>query len=385
MNNTLKIMFLSISILILIVGCEKQEQVEKFMEDGVEVIVNNLKPYKIRGEQNSLRLEEKFTIDTEKDAIAEIGLTDIINFDVNSKGNIYFLKRRSEKNLIFKFDQNGKYMTSFGRMGEGPGEIARGYILTIGAEDEVIISDPTRRINYFDRNGEFKRYVKLEPNITFTQDLENGNYLVQKQILHPDGEYAEWARCICDNKFFEIKELDRHRRAHYQIGVKQGYPFHNLVHFVSEGKIYVGNTENGYEIRKYDLEGNLERRIKKEYLPVLISTEKRRKFEEDFGGSNRTEWIFFNKYYPPYQYLFVDDEENLFVMTYEEGENPGEYMYDVFNSEGIFSLRLSLGNICMYNLFNFQFATAKNKRLYCLREKDSGYKELVVYKMIWEY
>jgi len=71
-------------------------------------------------------------------------------------------------------------------------------------------------------------------------------------------------------------------------------------------------------------------------------------------------------------------------MTYEEGENPGEYMYDVFNSEGIFILRVSLRNFFMYNLFNWQFATAKNKCLYCIREKDSGFKELVVYKMTWE-
>ncbi len=373
------------SIVIQLIGCEKQEQVEKYMEDGVEVIVNHLEPYKIKGEPNSLCLEEKFTIDTEKDAIAEIGLTEVYNFDVDSEGNIYFIKWQSEGDLILKFNQNGKFVTSFGRMGEGPGEIARGYNLNVSTEDEIIISDPARRINYFDRNGDFKRYVKLEPNIDFTQDLENGNYLVQKLILHPDAEYAEWARCICDNKFVEIKELDRYKRAHYQIGVKQGCPFHNFVHFVSGEKIYVGNTENGYEIRKYDLEGNLERRIKKEYRPVLVSEEKKKELEKDLGGPKRTKGIFFHKYYPPFQYFFIDDEGNLFVMTYEEGENPGEYMYDVFNSEGIFILRVSLRNFFMYNLFNWQFATAKNKYLYCIREKDSGYTELVVYRMIWEY
>ena len=367
------------------VGCQDKEvDVERIVEDGVEVIVNHLEPYKIKGEPSNLSLEEIFSIDTEKDEIAEIGLTDIMNFDVDSEGNIYFIKRRSEKELILKFNQNGNYVTSFGRMGQGPGEIVRGYNLSVGAENEIIISDPVKRINYFNRDGDFKRYVKLEPNIIYAQDLENGNYLIKKRILHPSGEYAEWSISICGNKFAEIKELDRHRRAHYQIGVKMGYPFPNLVHFVSEGKIYVGNTENGYEIRKFDLEGNLERRIIKEYNPVLVSEEKKKEFEENFGGPNRKGGIFFHNYYPPFQYLFVDDEENLFVMTYEESENPGEYMYDVFNSAGIFILRVSLGNISMYNLPNFQFATAKNKRLYCLREKDSGYKELVVYRMIWK-
>jgi len=264
--------------------CEKKVKVERFMEDGVEVVASHIEPYKLRGEPSNLILEKVLAIDTERDEIAEIGLTEIFHFDVDSEGNIYFIKWQSERDLILKFNQNGKFVTSFGRMGEGPGEIARGYNLNVSTEDEIIISDPTRRINYFDRNGDFKRYVKLEPNIDFTQDLENGNYLVQKLILHPDAEYAEWARCICDNKFVEIKELDRYRRAHYQIGVKQGHPFHNFVHFVTGGKIYVGNTENGYEIRKYDLEGNLERRIKKEYLPVLVSEEKKKEFEKDLGG-----------------------------------------------------------------------------------------------------
>jgi len=30
------------------------------------------------------------------------------------------------------------------------------------------------------------------------------------------------------------------------------------------------------------------------------------------------------------------------------------------------------------------FAMAKGDRLYCVREKESGFKELVVYKMEWE-
>ena len=54
------------------------------MEDGVEVIVNHLEPYKIKGEPSTLHLEEKFTLDTERDEIAEIGLTDTQDFDVDS-------------------------------------------------------------------------------------------------------------------------------------------------------------------------------------------------------------------------------------------------------------------------------------------------------------
>ena len=58
-------------ILCFMVGCQdKAANVERFMEDGVEVIVNHLEPYKIRGEPSTLFLEETFTIDTERQDIA---------------------------------------------------------------------------------------------------------------------------------------------------------------------------------------------------------------------------------------------------------------------------------------------------------------------------
>jgi hypothetical protein len=68
-------------------------------------------------------------------------------------------------------------------------------------------------------------------------------------------------------------------------------------------------------------------------------------------------------------------------MTYEEGFNTGEYMYDIFNSDGAFIGRTSLGNVGR----SFPFMVkAQNGRLYCIKEKENGYKELVIYKMIWE-
>ncbi len=70
-------------------------------------------------------------------------------------------------------------------------------------------------------------------------------------------------------------------------------------------------------------------------------------------------------------------------MTHEEGINPGEYMYDIFNSEGVFVGRMSLWNYRELHAPAFTIKAKKN-HLYCLREKESGYRELVVYNMNWE-
>jgi len=56
---------------------------------------------------------------------------------------------------------------------------------------------------------------------------------------------------------------------------------------------------------------------------------------------------------------------------------------DVFSPEGDFAGRTDLDN---YNGINSALPIkARNNRLYSLRQKKSGYKELVVYKMKWEY
>ena len=93
------------------------------MEDGVEVIVNHLEPYKIKKEPTTLNLEEEFIVDFERDDLAELSLTAPWGFAVDSDGNLYFVTSKTRDNCIFKFDRNVNFITSFGRRGQGPGEL----------------------------------------------------------------------------------------------------------------------------------------------------------------------------------------------------------------------------------------------------------------------
>jgi len=96
--------------------------------------------------------------------------------------------------------------------------------------------------------------------------------------------------------------------------------------------------------------------------------------------------IYFPKYMPPYQSFFCDDEGRLFVMTFEKGTNKGEYIYDVFDPEGRFMSRVGLGNYGDWDVIvrSQLVVIAKQNRLHCIQQKESGYKELAVYKMKWE-
>jgi hypothetical protein len=376
-------------LLCFIISCQQQVQVERIMEDGVEVIVNHLEPYKIRGEPTNLILEKIFSIDSEMDEIAEIGLTKIWGFDIDSEGNIYAFMRQSNENFIFKFDQNGSFITSFGRKGDGPGELRYAFYLRVDFQENITISEPRRKLIIYDKNGNYLKQVALKQYYMEALPLINGNYLVKKRVRNPDSMSQEWPLILCDAEFEEIKEFDKFIEPSWGIVKKLLFPTMVLINCVSDGKIYLVNTEKGYEIREYDLEGNLLKKIRKEYQPVEVPEEMKKDMTKQFEDPKAAELrattsLSFRSHCFPIQNFFSDDVGHLFVMTFEKSEIPGEYIYDVFNREGIFILRTSFENIGMSGPWNNRYATAKNHRLYCLREKKSGFKELVVYKIKWE-
>lgn len=369
----------------------KQEKIEKITENGVEVIVNHLEPYRIKGERSILSIEKEFTIDTERDEIAKLGLTDIGGFfDVDSEGNIYLLSPKSGENIVFVFDKDGGLVRSFGRKGRGPGELqvrpSGSLFLNVTLKNEIAISDQNNnKISFFRRDGSLIKETKLDSRIGFAMPLENGNYLILKSVLNPQADYlSQNLLILCSGKLEEIKELDKQSVPNPIIGKRLKGFYYVFSWSVAKQKIYTGFQERGYELFVYDFEGKMIRKIKKQHKPVPVSKEYKKNYMKQFEApifDPIRSKIYFPDSMPAFHAFFTDDEGRLFVMTYERGENPGEYIYDIFNPEGLFIGRKSLK---IYNDENFLYAKIKDGRLYCINEKESGYKELVVYKMRWE-
>jgi len=221
-------------------SCQKQEQVERIMEDGVEVVINHLEPYKVKGESSTLHLEEEFTIDTENDDIAEIGLTNIFGFDVDSEGSLYFLNRRSGEDFVFKFDQARNFIASFGRRGQGPGELTNPLHMIVDCKDDIVITDIAGKIVSFGKDGSYKKQVKTEQILMQALPLENGNYLANKRIFNPDGNYVELHLLLCGPELEVIKELGKYKQPNYRD--KWGFPEDTFIYCVSEGKYLWGTV-----------------------------------------------------------------------------------------------------------------------------------------------
>jgi len=379
----MKKFILIIAVILLFCFCtSRYDKVERRIENGVEVVVNHRVPYRLKGEPAALNLEEEFTIDTEKEEMLEIGLIGIETFDVDGEGNIFLIQWDSRENYIFKFDSKGSFLTSFCRRGQGPGEIEWGSMVLVNPQGEIMAKDISKqKFLVYDREGNFLREIHMKSFFHMIVPLQNGRYFITWGEDTP--ELRKQFVGLCNAKFEGVKKLDTFQYPNVMF-VKGPVNRDRLEYALSEDRIYIGNTERGYEIHVHDLEGDLLRKIRKEYKPVKVSEEYKKDYfarfpEEDPIIAN----LYFKENWPPFRNLFADDEGRLFVLTFEEGLNPGEYMYDIFNSEGAFVGRISLENQRMVHGPAFD-AKAKNDRLYCLREKESGYKELVVYRMKWE-
>jgi len=186
MKNKTKIVsiVLFLSVFMFFISCGPvQDKVERTIENGVEVVMNHLEPYKIRGEPSSLSLEKEFTIDLEKEEIVNIGLTDsLAGVDVDSEGNIYLFQYPSGgRNIVFKFDRNGKFVTSFGLRGQGPGEVNFAWHIRVSNQDKVVITGPAeRKLFFFSNDGKFEKYITFSSAIQEALPLDNGNFFIKR-------------------------------------------------------------------------------------------------------------------------------------------------------------------------------------------------------------
>lgn len=375
----------------------KEYDVKRITEDGIDVIINRNEPYLVEGTPKTLSLKEHFIIDLERNDITALGLTDVWGFDVDSQRNICFFKPPfSQGDLIYKFDQNGHFVSSFAPRGQGPGELQFPFFQKFNVQDELPITDSSsNKIKVFHTDGTIVKTIDLGVDVGFMGNmvypLENGNYLIRNSLRGELEGRLYFVMNLFDPDFDKIQELDRFELIQPIRADKVRFPMHVSVWCVSKNFIYVGNEENGYEIHVYDFDGNLIKKIRKEYQPVAVSN----KFKQYVNGQLKNtppalkDKIFFPKTFPPFQFIFSDDSEYLYVMTYVKGIKPKEYSIDIFNPDGIFIGEISLDVFINDPFFTpgaplDSWVTVKKDRFYTLRMKDSGYKELVVYNISWE-
>jgi hypothetical protein len=369
---------------LILASCATRDAVERRFENGVEVVFNHIQRYRLRGEPSSLRLRKILGIDLEReDLAAKMGAPG--EWCADDAGNIYIVCFKTERDFVFKFDSSGRLLRSFGPRGQGPGELQWPFLMGWGREGISLYDKGPNKVIVFGPDGELVREWRPPRQPLFIESLPCGNFVamnLNRERTTPETFMDELSLWDADGK--TVKTLDVFEQP--QVEVRQNVRLPRFFMWrVSAGRIFIANEKRGYEILVYDQDGRLVRKIRKEYRPVHVTESiKAAVLGPDYRRSGVSHGKWFPDPLPPLNQFFTDDEGRLFVMTYEAGEHEGEFLWDIFNPDGVFVGRKSL-NIMWASLYlGPKYTFVKNGKLYCRHEKESGFQVLAVYQMIWE-
>lgn len=219
---------------------------------------------------------------------------DIMGFEVNSAGKIFVLGKLSgEGNLIFKFDKDGKFIKSFGHQGQGPGEIEAPFHISLDGQENILVSDSSRQlVVIYDSDGSFVKNQMMPAGGMMTASGPRDNLLIMGTI----GE-SFWLKLV-DSNFREIKTIDE-----FIMELPRTTKFRAAPPIFawssSRDNIYVGKEDRGYEIRVFDTDGQLIRKIRKDYKKVPVSESYKEKILKMFPAGMR-QMAVFPDFQPPF-------------------------------------------------------------------------------------
>jgi hypothetical protein len=354
----------AMQILIINVSCgqrnaEWKGRIEK--RDGVIVIKNPRDPIY---DENMFSLEAELTIGQETGG-KEYAFSEIGNVIVDDEGKIYVSDWKESHVKVF--DKNGRYIKTIGRMGQGPGEFDKISGMQIIHKRELAIFDGnSRRMSFFSLEGEFLRSLSTDkiPAITLKVDSK-GNLVASTHRLENNQAITELKNYDHNQNY--IKTLFTSEPAHIF------NPFLPFAHWILDenGSMYFSYNKN-YEIEIYSPEWVLIKKIIKDYVPVQITNEEKRKNMKNYPYSEN---VRIPKFHPAFSRFTLDDEYNIFVQTWERTKDGEVPYYDVFDSQGRYIIKIPL---------KWPPRIWKGHKLYTIEENEEGLQVVKRYRTIWQ-
>ncbi len=344
------------------------------IENGIQVIYNPKKPSPPKGSAAKIVLKQEFSIGVGK--FEEDRFGELTSMDVDNDGNIYVLDGKEKK--IKVIDSAGKFVKKFGEEGQGPGELNLPVSLQVTPAREIVIGDASnQKLMFFSLEGRFLREMStaMKARGLVLPLFDSQGNIVGQQIVQAEGKIIR-----------EVRKYDRELNSLFTLasvditGVIQGKidPFRMVFsyQFGKDNIIYCSDLDK-YEIKVFNPEGKLIKRILKDYVPVKLTGKDK---EEFFGrmpeiDPQAKERIKFSDVFPAYQNFTMDEQWRLFVRTFEKGKDKGEYYLDVFDEEGKYIAKFS---------FQGEPRAWRGNKLYAMEEDESGFQTLKIYSVRWE-
>jgi hypothetical protein len=323
-----------------------------------EVVKNPEIPVPEPGQRKKLVFEEKLSIGvSEGDENYMFGQSLYVNMD---EEGCFFVTDWDRKH-IRKFSPEGKYLTTIGRPGQGPGEFQNVWGPKFDTSGNLYVRDiANKKISFFSKSGDFIKGLNTPQDLGDVTILPNENYFTYKTESIEDPKVHKFMHIygIYDADFNLIKEFEQVKqeirqkenktRAQFIAGILSDSAF--KPYFVQEvtkdGTIYTGYAET-YEIKIYSQKGDLQKIVTREYQPIKVSqTHKDYYFEvqsidllrrlpsnESFKDEIRKH-MEYPKFLPAYSWFTMMDNGWLYVVVdVIEGDHA---LIDLFNEQRIY-------------------------------------------------
>lgn len=344
---------------------------------NVPTVSNPLRPTPRPGQPSKIHLTEDLRIG-EVEGLNEYMFGEIREIAVDDNGQIFVLDIK--KTLINIYDKNGLFKKTIGRHGQGPGELQAPQRMKMTWQNEIFVEDHgARAFVYYTLDGRYSRRITFSNIFIFTTGIDSlGNIVGIMQTPGKDGN-----RQVINRYDPELNYL---HTIGYPIEWNRGeYHFFKswLTWTPFKGDHVIFAFSQDYELYIYDAQGILIQRIEKEYNPVRISQEELAYMRTVVRLPSNVKNIV-PKYHNAFQRISVDDEDRIFVQTWEKTRDGEGFFYDVFGPDGICFARVPLsfkiGRFASY----LSPIVWKNDKVYAREEDENGFQFIVRYTVHWD-
>jgi len=219
---------------------------------------------------------------------------------------------------------------------------------------------------FFNKDGSLEKEIKDASGINLfggAKSLDNGNFLFEEMEFDPEKKEISYHLALLNKDFDKITDLDgKVTRENPLQSARYNLFDHYFGCQITGDRIYLANPQKeNLEIEIYNLQGELLKKIRKQSRKIKIPEEYTQSIID--GMSKGGMWdllkdkVYMQEHFPPFKSLDVD-------------------VLEIFNPDGVFIGKRSIKGALGRKL--------KNSRMYCVYEKESGYHELVAYRMKWE-
>jgi hypothetical protein len=376
--RNIKLLWLILVVVLLLgaIACSKKEAppeesaypVRTEVIDGVEVITNPDYP---RDGRQVYGLEEELNIGV-IEGDENYLLSHPQDVKVAANGDIYVLDWTDTHILVY--DKDGKYVRTAAHKGRGPGEFELPAYFDFLSDGRLVLLDGrNRQVSILDQSGAYVDGFKVEGFCT-DMKVDGQDCLYFARSITPEVNASGVTQIIERKLELFCTELDgqvlydygtfRGGKMSYTItetGVTSGMsPYAHTTAWTvdEEGRLYAGYNEN-YQLSVYDPDGELLFKFGREFAPI--------KYEEYKGGANPEYWSAFS------QYMFFDDEGNLWLWHYTVTEEETGYEYDIFSPEGIYLRQV----VVPHRIYRIE-----NGKVYSIVRDEQDYRFVKRYRMV---